>query len=229
MSYSPQPQQPYGAAPPPMASEWTAPALADATSFREPLGPMPPPEDVATMPWWAGSSPERDPGSLDLPWYGIGPVQAVRRAYRKAFRYDGRASRGEYWWFVLYQSLALFTVYLIFIVAITMTQSSDPSGTTALGPVVTIYIAVLVLCGLQLFVVGLSLAIRRLHDAGMSGWMYLLSLVPTVGGIVLLVLVCQPPKVEGLRFDRGFEHWRIAAAYGTADRPYGHPTQQPYS
>lgn len=34
---------------------------------------------------------------------------------------------------------------------------------------------------------GISVFVRRLHDTGRSGWWYWLSLVPYVGGIVLLV------------------------------------------
>lgn len=81
----------------------------------------------------------------------------------------------------------------------------------------------LVLVGLQFFVVGLALAIRRLHDAGMSGWMYLLSLVPYVGGVILVVLVCQSPKPDGMRYDRGYALWQVTAAHGVADAPYGYP------
>ncbi|MCL2304922.1 MAG: DUF805 domain-containing protein [Planctomycetaceae bacterium] len=33
--------------------------------------------------------------------------------------------------------------------------------------------------------------VRRLHDAGYSGWMYFISLVPFVGGIILLVFLLQ--------------------------------------
>lgn len=37
------------------------------------------------------------------------------------------------------------------------------------------------------FLPSLAIAVRRLHDTGKSGWMLLISLIPIVGGIVLLV------------------------------------------
>lgn len=36
---------------------------------------------------------------------------------------------------------------------------------------------------------GLAVAVRRLHDVGKSGWMFLVALIPIVGGIWLLVLM----------------------------------------
>ena len=45
---------------------------------------------------------------------------------------------------------------------------------------------------LVLFVVTLSLSVRRLHDTDRSGWWYLLSLVP-FGSLVLLYFFVLPP------------------------------------
>lgn len=47
----------------------------------------------------------------------------------------------------------------------------------------------------------LDLAVRRLHDANMSGWLVLLGLIPAVGWIVMIVLLVMPPKPEGARYD----------------------------
>jgi len=37
---------------------------------------------------------------------------------------------------------------------------------------------------------GLAVCVRRLHDIGKSGWWVLIGLVPVIGGIWLLVLMC---------------------------------------
>jgi uncharacterized membrane protein YhaH (DUF805 family) len=42
---------------------------------------------------------------------------------------------------------------------------------------------------LAFFVPGIAVGIRRLHDTGRSGWWLLISLVPLVGGIILLVFL----------------------------------------
>ena len=36
----------------------------------------------------------------------------------------------------------------------------------------------------------LGVVVRRLHDVGKSGWFYFIGLIPVVGGIWLLVLMC---------------------------------------
>ncbi|MDZ3831226.1 MAG: DUF805 domain-containing protein [Sphingopyxis sp.] len=41
----------------------------------------------------------------------------------------------------------------------------------------------------------IAVAVRRLHDQDKSGWFYLLSFIPYVGGIILLVFMC----IDGTR------------------------------
>jgi uncharacterized membrane protein YhaH (DUF805 family) len=40
-----------------------------------------------------------------------------------------------------------------------------------------------------MFIPGLAVAVRRLHDVGKSGWMLLIGLIPLVGAIWLFVLM----------------------------------------
>ena len=42
--------------------------------------------------------------------------------------------------------------------------------------------------GLAVFIPGLAVAIRRLHDIGKSGWYYLLVIIPIIGPIWLIIL-----------------------------------------
>lgn len=44
-----------------------------------------------------------------------------------------------------------------------------------------------VIIALGLIVPGLAVVARRLHDINKSGWYYFISLIPFVGGIILLV------------------------------------------
>ncbi len=44
---------------------------------------------------------------------------------------------------------------------------------------------------------GLAIAVRRLRDAGKHwGWLFI-SLVPAVGGIILLIMLCKPSASSG--------------------------------
>ena len=87
------------------------------------------------------------------------------------FNLDGRASRYEYWWFVVI-NLALSCVC------------------TLLDQLVGMAIFSGILC-LALLLPGLGLCVRRLHDINKSGWWALLALIPFVGAIILIVWVAQ--------------------------------------
>lgn len=50
----------------------------------------------------------------------------------------------------------------------------------------------LILAVLALIVPNISVTVRRLHDAGYSGWFYLLNFVPYVGGIILFIFTLLP-------------------------------------
>ena len=89
-------------------------------------------------------------------------VSSVKRNMATAAyaQFDGRASRSEYWWFYL------FTVLI--------TAAADMLGGTVGN-----------LASLALFLPGLALVARRLHDTGRSGWWFLIAF--TVIGIPVLL------------------------------------------
>ena len=105
-------------------------------------------------------------------WY----LKALKEHYAD---FKGRARRKEYWMFVLFQSIFV-------IVAIILDSILGLSFTPEI-PYGWIYI----LFGLLTFIPSLSIAVRRLHDVGKSGWWYLIVFVPLIGPIWLLVLFCS--------------------------------------
>jgi uncharacterized membrane protein YhaH (DUF805 family) len=112
----------------------------------------------------------------------VGFREAVVQAYRNAFVYRGRASRSAYWWFTLFNALldiALQKGPNIFL-------GSSPPGSVQENAAIKVLIVVL-LAYVWLFLVGLALTVRRLHDTDRSGWWALLLLVPFVGWITLLI------------------------------------------
>lgn len=148
-------------------------------------------------PW---PPPTGDPGTLDLPWYGIGFIDAVKRAFVKTFRFDGRASKGEFWWFVLFYILAniVLSVLLVFLAVLTAPQQPTPEMPVG----VAIGLAIWGLAMIALIPTTLALTWRRLHDAGYSGVYYLISFIPFIGGILLIVFLATDSRPEGLRYDR---------------------------
>jgi len=82
--------------------------------------------------------------------------------------FEGRAGRAEFWWYVL----ANLIIYLVLFVLISASS---------------IFSLVYVVYALGTLLPSIAVAIRRLHDTNKSGWLLLLSLVPLVGGIILIV------------------------------------------
>ena len=86
-----------------------------------------------------------------------------KRAFLKGVRFDGRASRGEYWWF------ALFTVLMLFVLGIptfVLGMTTSPDGGDTPGPAAVPLLILLGLFWLAIIVPSISLTVRRLHDAG---------------------------------------------------------------
>lgn len=120
--------------------------------------------------------------------------EAIKRFYAKYAQFSGRASRSEYWWVALY--LGLVYVVLSMMASLGTDAFGNPTGP---GMLATVLLVMFVLGNL---VPSIAIGVRRLHDVNMSGWFYLLGLIPYVGGLVLLVFMVLPPKPEGARFDR---------------------------
>jgi uncharacterized membrane protein YhaH (DUF805 family) len=94
--------------------------------------------------------------------------------------FEGRARRSEYWYFVLCNLLLIIPFYMIGMVG----AASESSALSMLG------FGVYGIAALGLFIPGLAVAVRRLHDINKSGWNYLFVLIPLVGPIILLVWFC---------------------------------------
>jgi uncharacterized membrane protein YhaH (DUF805 family) len=175
----------YGTPPPPPPGE------QPPYGGQPPYGSQPPPygQPYGQQPFGPANG---DPGTLDLPWYGIGFGAAVARFFSKYARFDGRASRGEYWWSALGVGLVFLVLYVVATIA-------AASNSTALASILFVLVVVF---SLAVAIPSIAIAVRRLHDGGFSGWFYLLGFIPIVGGIITLVLMCLPPKPEGARYDR---------------------------
>ncbi|GAB5905584.1 DUF805 domain-containing protein [Mycobacteroides chelonae] len=130
-----------------------------------------------------------DPCDLTLPLYGATFGQAITRFFRSYARFSGRASRSEYWWVLLAQTVA--ASLLVCGVAL---------GTdSALG---RLYIAVLIGFVLVWAIPAWALTVRRLHDADFSGWMALLAILPYIGSLMPIIFGFLPSKPRGECFDR---------------------------
>ncbi len=105
--------------------------------------------------------------------------EAVVRALQENYcHFSGRASRSEFGWFQLFAFIVGVVVEIVFC-------WSNNAMTIASG-----------LVGLALLLPNLGLCVRRLHDIGKSGWWIFISLIPLVGGIILLVWYCKDSQMQ---------------------------------
>lgn len=95
--------------------------------------------------------------------------ESIKMCFSKYADFTGRASRSEYWWFILFIMLGGSAAAMI-----------DPliGGLFTLGTLLP----------------ALAAATRRLHDTHRSGWWQLIGLVPFVGIIVMVIFLAQESK-----------------------------------
>ena len=110
---------------------------------------------------------------------GMSFLQAISRFWKGYFDFRGRAGHREYWLSVLF----------VFVVALAVSVAA--SAMTGDDELATLFQAVWTLAT---FVPLLSVAARRLRDAGFSPFLVLIGLIPLVGLLVLLGLCLAPSK-----------------------------------
>ena len=87
--------------------------------------------------------------------------------------FNGRASRSEYWWFVLFMIIVQIVLSIL---------------SAIVHPV-------LILLVIALLLPGIAVGVRRLHDIGKTGWLLLIGFIPLIG-LILLYWAVQP-SAEG--------------------------------
>jgi uncharacterized membrane protein YhaH (DUF805 family) len=88
-------------------------------------------------------------------------------AIKNYVNFKGRASRSNYWFFVLFN--ILFSIAAVILDAVI--------GISLFYPLYILFA----------LLPSISVTIRRLHDINKSGWWYLIGIIPIVGAIWLLV------------------------------------------
>ena len=91
-------------------------------------------------------------------------------AFKKYVEFSGRATRSEYWFFMLF-----YFLWMVFAAFIDAAMGGSGYGTASL---------VVVLVHL---LPGIAVSARRLHDIGKTGWWLLLNFIPLIGPLVLFI------------------------------------------
>ena len=117
------------------------------------------------------------------------------RAYKKYWMgyvdFTGRSTRSDYWLAVLANTIVTI---ILFSIVIVVTVFDSPNSHYHI-----IFILLYLLAMLYFFanyIPSIALQVRRLRDAGFHWALIFLRFASFIGDIVLLVLCCQPTKVE---------------------------------
>lgn len=112
----------------------------------------------------------------------MGFQQAIVTCFARYATFRGRASRAEYWYWILFTALVG-----IVLAAMDSLAFGDAQGVSNLFQLVTLLPT-------------LAVGSRRLHDIDRTGWWQLLWLVPVFGWIVLIVWACAKGREWPNRF-----------------------------
>jgi uncharacterized membrane protein YhaH (DUF805 family) len=101
-------------------------------------------------------------------------VESIKTCFSKYADFNGRASRSEMWWWMLFVFLA-------------------SAAASVVGD------ALSALFSLGVFLPNIAVVARRLHDTDRSGWLQLLVLIPLIG-LILIIYWCVQEGKEPNRF-----------------------------
>ena len=137
-----------------------------------------------TNPYGQPSAQPTTRPPLWAPWYGISFGHAIARFFRKAFVFHGRASRGEYWWVMLFIMLLSFAVGFLTVAATDLAGIDiDSALSDNIANIVSTVLQILI------FIPDTAVSVRRLHDENLSGWWVLLPVATTIMSAVATLVV----------------------------------------
>ena len=101
-------------------------------------------------------------------------IDAYKKLWTKAFDFRGRSTRPDYWWAALAN---LLVSYVLLALGYFVSE--------AFSAIYSLYIFAAI-------IPGLSLCIRRVNDAGKRWTWIFINLIPLLGAIWFLFILCQP-------------------------------------
>ena len=120
-------------------------------------------------------------------------IEAYKKFWKGYVDFEGRSTRSDYWFVYLVNVLITFAYFLLQAVfggLVAVTESSF------LAVISLILLLIFFAFGVAAILPGLAVTVRRLRDAGYN-WPYIfISLIPFVGPIIFIVLLCKPTKVD---------------------------------
>lgn len=136
-----------------------------------------------------------------------GLVASGKLYLKDTLKVNKRMGRADFWWGQLFVSIVSSAI--VFVLGVIQNANfGGPLGyvevnmagevTANGGASIFILVLIFIMC-VFLSICGLTACVRRLHDIGYSGWLWLLTFVP-FGYIALIVLECMPSVQRGNRY-----------------------------
>lgn len=119
--------------------------------------------------------------------------EAIANGFKNYVNFTGRSTRAEYWWWFLFNLIVGFVAGIIGSLLFPPHMTTDSYGITR----ATSFDPIPLVISLALLLPSIALTIRRLRDTAHHWGWYFIGLIPIVGGIILLVFVCQESSVNG--------------------------------
>ena len=120
-------------------------------------------------------------------------IEAYKKFWKGYVDFEGRSTRSDYWFVVLANFLLIMALYIAAIIFAVAGRNQPGSLPNIIA---YIFLILIILYAFATILPSLAIQVRRLRDAGYH-WAYIfLHLGLGIGGIVLLILFCQPSKVE---------------------------------
>ena len=114
-------------------------------------------------------------------------AEAINSVLSKFSTFSGRATRPEFWWWVLFVFILMSATRLVdgaIVAPLLGFQRFEGIAGQPLSAIVS----------LAVLVPSLAVGARRLHDIGRPAWWLLLHFIPILGSIVLLIFAVQPSE-----------------------------------
>ncbi|ROS76336.1 uncharacterized membrane protein YhaH (DUF805 family) [Curtobacterium sp. PhB130] len=160
--------------------------------YGQPNGQNP----YAQNPYGQQPRPPQGEPPLWAPWYGIAFPKAFVRFWKKYVRFDGRASRSEFWFWSLWWVIGNAALGIVGGAFDGIAGTGNVGDDGLFDGLFTGAWALATLVG------WIALLVRRLHDANYSGLLALLLIIPVLGWIACVILSLMPSNQQGQRYDR---------------------------
>ena len=120
-------------------------------------------------------------------------IEAYKKFWKGYVDFEGRSTRSDYWFAYLANMLTVIAFYVLLAIFGGIAGATESSF---LAVISFIILFIFFAFGVAAILPGIAVTVRRLRDAGYN-WPYIfISLIPFVGPIIFIVLLCKPTKVE---------------------------------